>query len=207
MPDGLHGHVMRHADRYKIPLGTNINREKAASVSNGTYIGFLVLTFVGACLAFTIAPTKSIVRTDGSTIILMKQPTWKSEFLGMFQTLRSDIWIVLMFPMFFASNWFYTYQFNGVNAAYFTVRTRALNSILYWMMQIIGAAIFGYALDLPQLSRPFKAKACWGALFCLTFAIWGGGYAFETRFTRAQASATDFVATVSLPFMFSCTIG
>ena len=55
-------------------------------------------------------------------------------------------------------NCFHTYQQNNVNAAYFTVRTRALNGILYWFSQIIGAAVFGYALDYKGLSRPLKAR-------------------------------------------------
>ena len=154
----------------------------------------MIMTFLGAILALTVARTKDVIRTDGSKVILMKHPTWRSEIKGMFRVLKTDVWIVAMFPMFWASNWFYTYQQNNVNAAYFTVRTRALNSILYWFSQIIGAAVFGYALDYKGLSRPLKARVCWVALFVLCMAIWGGGYAFEKKFTRADAAADDWVA-------------
>lgn len=115
----------------------------------------------------------------------------------MFEVIKTDVYIVFLFPMFWASNWFYTYQQNGVNAAYFTVRTRALNSILYWFMQIVGAGIFGYSLDYRGLDRPLKAKICWATLFIFTMAIWGGGYAFERKFTRQSAKADDFEAKVS----------
>jgi hypothetical protein len=56
----------------------------------------------------------------------------RSEFKGLFETLKTDYYIVLLFPLFWASNWFYTYEFNDMNAYYFNIRTRALNNLFYW---------------------------------------------------------------------------
>ena len=75
--------------------------------------------------------------------------------------------------MFWASNWFYTYQFNVVNAAYSSVRARALNSILYWLAQMVGSGIFGYSRHYQGLSRVLKAKVAWLALLLLTLGVWG----------------------------------
>ena len=127
---------------------------------------------------------KHVVRRDGSKIILMKHPTWKTEIFGLWETLWSDPYIILLFPMFFASNWFYTYQFNDVNLVQFTTRTRALNSTLYWLAQMFGALIFGNALDFPNVRRTTRAKAAWAVMLALTFAIWGGGYVFQRRYSR-----------------------
>ena len=92
--------------------------------------------------------------------------------------------VVLLFPMFFSSNWFYVYQQNSVNGAYFNTRTKALNGLLYWLAQIIAAVIWGYLLDRENVRRTTRAKGAWVALFVLTFVIWGGGYAFEKTYTR-----------------------
>jgi hypothetical protein len=40
----------------------------------------------------------------------MKNPTWVTEFKGLYETLRNEWWIVFLFPAFFSSNIFYTYQ-------------------------------------------------------------------------------------------------
>ncbi|KAI6748509.1 hypothetical protein HG530_015545 [Fusarium avenaceum] len=177
-----------------IPLGENINIRENKTVSDGTYIGFIVLMFFGAILALTLCNAGEIVRRDGSRVILMKNPTWQSELWGLWETLRFEPFVVLLFPMFFVSNWFYVYQQNAVNGAYFNTRTKALNSLLYWMAQIIAAAIWGYLLDRENVRRSTRAKAAWAALFVLTFAIWGGGYAFEKTYTRESvAPETDFV--------------
>ena len=170
-----------------VELGINAKTKgevDGESVSDGTYVGFLVLTFLGALLAWTLVDAKHVVRRDGSRIILMKNPTWKTEIFGLWETLWHDPYVIFLFPMFFASNWFYTYQFNGVNRARFDVRTRALNSVLYWLAQMFGALIFGFALDFPHVRRTTRAKVAWAVMFVLTFAIWGGGYTFQRLYTR-----------------------
>ena len=123
----------------------------------------------------------------------MKHPSWRSELLGLWEVLQTDIWIVFLFPMFLASNWFYSYQFNGVNGAKFNIRTRALNNTLYWISQIIGAYVFGYMLDIRSLRRTLRAKVAWGLLFVLTMVIWGGGYAWQKGYTRAETSPKTYV--------------
>ncbi|PVH97452.1 MFS general substrate transporter [Periconia macrospinosa] len=169
-----------------ITLGLNINQKtkQNSSVNTATYVGFLILTSMGAALSWTLVDAKHVVRRDGTKIILMKHPTWRSEIRGLWETLRNDSYIVLLFPMFFSSNWFYTYQFNDVNGPNFNVRTRALNNILYWLAQMFGALAFGFALDFPNIRRTIRAKAAWLAMLILTFAVWGGGYVFQRGFTR-----------------------
>ena len=166
-----------------IPLGQNINNA-TGTVSDGTYIAFIVLMFIGAVLAWCLVDAKHVVRKDGSRIILMKHPTWQSEFTGLFEVLKTDWYIVFLFPMFFSSNFFYTYQFQDVNLARFTVRTRALNGVLYWLMQIVGAYVFGYALDISKFRRSVRAYIVLAVLFVITMAIWGGGYAFQRQYVR-----------------------
>ena len=138
----------------------------------------------GAVLALCLCNANDIVRPDGSRVILMKNPSWKSELAGLWETLRFEPFVVLLFPMFFSSNWFYVYQQNAVNSGHFDTRTKALNSLLYWLAQIIAAAIWGYLLDVQGLRRSLRAKITWVVLFILTFAIWGGGYAYEKTYTR-----------------------
>jgi hypothetical protein len=156
----------------------------AGDVNDGTYIAFMVLMAVGFVLAWGLSDSKYIKRKDGSKVIVIKHPTWKSEIIALFQTLKTDYYIVLLFPMFLASNWFTAYQFNAVNGFYFNIRTRALNSLLYWLCQMVGALAFGQLLDLKYFSRPVRAKMGLGLLLALTMGIWGGGYAFQKNYDR-----------------------
>jgi hypothetical protein len=145
---------------------------------------------IGFFLAWGLLDSKYIKRKDGSKVIAIKHPTWSTEIKGLFVTLKHDSYIILLFPMFMASNWFTAYQFNSVNGAYFNIRTRSLNSLLYWLCQMIGAFVFGQLLDMKRFSRSMRAKLIFVLLFVLTMAIWGGGYAFQKKYTRDSVTPT-----------------
>ncbi|KAK6350884.1 hypothetical protein TWF718_004066 [Orbilia javanica] len=169
-----------------VPLVDNI-KNKHGNVGDGTYIGFLVLMGGGAILALFLLDSNKIVRKDGSKVISVQHPSWKSELLGLWEVLVTEPWILALFPMFFSSNYFYSYQFNAYNLARFTTRTRSLNSLLYWLSQIIGAALMGFALDTKHLTRVTRARVGFVFVFVLTLGIWGGGYAFQRQYNRETA--------------------
>ena len=71
----------------------------------------------------------------------------------------------------------------------FNLRTRSLNSLLYWLAQMIGAVLLGLILDLKYYSRPTRAKIGWVVLFVLGLTIWGGGLKFQLEFTRKEVES------------------
>lgn len=172
-----------------VPLGQNIHAKTKVTVSDGTYIGLMILSIIGFLLTMALVNPKNVIRDDGSKIIMMKNPTWRTEIFGLWEVFLTDPYIVLMFPMFFASNWFYTYHFNDYNGAIFNTRTAALNNVLYYVMQIIAALVFGYILDIQSIRRTTRAKGVWVVLFVLTFVIWGGGYKVQTTYNRKEVEA------------------
>lgn len=159
-----------------IPLGQNFYNT-TNTVTNGTYVAFMVLMFAGFVLSFFLLPADKVRRADGSHIENVTHPGVMDDIKGLYRTMITDPWILALFPLFFSSNWFYTYQFNDYNAQLFTLRARSLNSMMYWLMQIFGALLFGYGLDWTRFSRKTRAYAGWVAAMILTCAIWGGGVA------------------------------
>ncbi|KAE8209280.1 hypothetical protein CF327_g6715 [Tilletia walkeri] len=166
-----------------IELGLAQNNE-ANTVNNGTYAAFLVLMTIGSCITWLLKKPSDVVRNDGTRVTVPPQASWKHEILGLFTILRTDPWIILLFPMFFASNFFYTWQFNSFNGSLFTLRTRALNSMLYWLAQMGSAVLLGLLLDSTHLSRRKRAWIGWAICFCLVWAVWGGSYAKQRTYTR-----------------------
>jgi hypothetical protein len=57
-----------------------------------------------------MADPAKMVRTDGTKVSILRHPSWKTEIYGLWVALKTDPLIVLLFPMFFASNWFYTWR-------------------------------------------------------------------------------------------------
>lgn len=163
-----------------IPLGQNIHK-LAGPVTDGTYAAFIVMMSVGLVLGLFICDADKVIREDGTKVIVMKNPTWKTEFIGLYETLKNSWWIIFLFPAFFSSNIFYTYQGNGFNGSHFNTRTRALNNVLYWTAQILGAIITGFGLDHMKARRSMKAKISYACLIVLTFVVWGGGWAWQKQ--------------------------
>ena len=103
---------------------------------------------------------KKMIRTDGTKVTTPRHPSWKVELYGLYVTVKTDPLIILLFPMFFASNWFYTWrmcfystwfgrssvdfwcaEFNAYNGYLFDIKARSLNNLLYWIAQIIGSIL------------------------------------------------------------------
>ena len=171
-----------------IQLGLTYN-STANAVSNGTYAAFVVLTGLGAFVSAALMNPAKVVRDDGTRVLVPSQTTWAKELKGLFVLLRSDPWVVLLFPMFLASNWFYTWQFNDFNGVLFTLRTRSLNNLLYWLSQMVGSLAIGQILDNKRMSRKSRAWLGWAIVFAVMWAVWGGSYDVQKSYTRATVLA------------------
>ncbi|KAJ7638519.1 MFS general substrate transporter [Roridomyces roridus] len=166
-----------------VAFGQNFHAT-AGSVNNGTYIVFLVLTVVGACIPLFMVDPKTMLRTDGTKVSIARQPSWKVELIGLYVALKTDPYVLLLFPMFMASNWFYTWQFNEFNGALFNIRTRSLNSMLYWLAQIVGSLVMAVILDMKNVRRRTRAYLGWALVFAMVFVIHGWGYSYQKNYTR-----------------------
>ncbi|KAJ8088903.1 hypothetical protein PM082_014149 [Marasmius tenuissimus] len=127
---------------------------------------------------------KNIVRTDGTRVTIPMHPSWKTQFYGLWVALRTDPLIILLFPMFFASNWFYTWQFNMFNWAIFNIRARALNNLVYWVAQIIGSVLISILLDRTSLSRRVRAFSSWAILFVMIFVTHVWAFYYQKDYNR-----------------------
>lgn len=166
-----------------IPLAQNMETG-LSHVNAGTYIAFMVLMGAGIALAAFLLPMDKVYKADGTKVIAKKYPRLQDELKGMWKVLKTERKIYFLFPMFCASNWFYTYQFNDFNAGRFNVRTRSLNSLLYWLSQMVGAIGIGTMLDSTRFSRPVRARMGYAVVFICGLAIWGGGLKFQLGVTR-----------------------
>ena len=140
---------------------------------------------------------KKMIRTDGTKVTTPRHPSWKVELYGLYVTVKTDPLIILLFPMFFASNWFYTWrgcsfftwmmpqcspsvlEFNEYNGALFNIRGRSLNNLVYWMAQIVGSLGIGLLLDRKGIRRRIRAFAGWTVLFLMVFAVHIWAYFYQ----------------------------
>ncbi|RKP12098.1 major facilitator superfamily domain-containing protein [Piptocephalis cylindrospora] len=154
-----------------------------SGVSDATYIAFMTVMTFGALLSLLLLPPQLVSREDGSPVIIKQAPAWQHEAHRVLALFR-DPTMLLLLPIFLSSNWFYSYQFNGVNGFVFNLRTRGLNNVIYWGAQMVGATILGRFLDTPNLRRAVRATYSLIAIALLFTAVWAGGLVFQLRYSR-----------------------
>ncbi|GJJ73621.1 hypothetical protein EMPS_05979 [Entomortierella parvispora] len=163
-----------------IPLGIQWNDPTAGGASTGSYVGYMVVMTLGSLISVFLLPTAKVTRKDGSAVVKVRYSSPILELkavLGLFGDWR----MLCLVPMFFTSNWIYTYQFT-MNSTNFTQRTRSMNSMFYWFAQILASIAFGAFLDRAQWSRSTRAR--YGLILMTVFlaATWVGGIIWQTTF-------------------------
>lgn len=176
-----------------IPIGNEWNSGSKLDVKTSTYIAFMVIMAVGSLITFALLPVNKVIRADGSPVSLHKFSNWRREALEVLK-LFLDWRMLILIPLFAGSNWFYTYQFNVYNGpGWLSIRARALNNLLYWLFQIIGAGIFGLFLDSSRLgSRKSRAFAGNAIAFVIILALWIGAIVIQKTFTRESVHADGY---------------
>lgn len=192
-----------------IPFVLNYHRAEAASVNDGTYIGFMAFMSTGALLSLTILPPSKVVRDDGTRCTNIKYSNVKTEAIEIL-LLFFNWKMLLIVPAALASNFFYTYQFNDVNGVMFNLRTRGFNNVFYWGAQMLGSVGIGYIMDFSFQSRRMRGFVGIGVVALLGTAIWAGGLANQLGYSRGDKpvkldfkdSGADFAGPFILYFSY-----
>ncbi|KAJ1796932.1 hypothetical protein LPJ59_003449 [Coemansia sp. RSA 2399] len=167
-----------------------INYYHSGSLTDSVYVLFAILESSGAVVALFLAPPSSIVRDDGSRATLPRTGGARKESLEVLKLFKNK-WMLLLLPMSFTSNFFYSYQFSEYNAAIFNLRTRGFNNLLYWLSQIIGSYVLSLLLDYVDWSRRKRGVYAMAVTAVSFNVVWGLSLLVQLRYTRGGDN-TDY---------------
>ncbi|KAJ2893626.1 hypothetical protein IWW38_002812 [Coemansia aciculifera] len=97
--------------------------------------------------------------------------------------------------MSMVSNFFYSYQWGAFNGSLFTVRTRGLNSMLYWASQMAAAYAVSLLHDCRSISRRKRALLSLSVLTVFANIVWGCTLAVQKKYTHGplpSGESTDY---------------
>ncbi|KAI7088258.1 MFS general substrate transporter [Hortaea werneckii] len=167
-----------------INFSNNYEKASAGGIAWSTYLIFVGFECTGPLWAFLLSPTPKVRRRDGSKVPSSDAITWKEELKALWEYLReSKTWLIFI-PSFYS--FFYGGTMGTYLSLHFSVRARALSSLLVPSIVIPSVLAFGKLLDsqwLPQRRRAWVAFTLWaipqGACF-----IWIG-----IMYSRTQLNA------------------
>ncbi|KAF5724344.1 major facilitator superfamily transporter [Fusarium mundagurra] len=139
-----------------INFSNNHSDSKAGGVAWSTYLVFIAFECTGLVWAFLLSPTRRVRRVDGTKVSMSERGSWKQEFAALVET-----WLMALpaFYSFFCGGTMGTYL-----SLHFSVRARALSSLLLPTLSIIEVVAFGKLLDRTrwsQTKRAWISFACW----------------------------------------------
>ncbi|KAK2127762.1 major facilitator superfamily domain-containing protein [Fusarium oxysporum II5] len=145
-----------------INLSNNHSDSKAGGVAWSTYLVFIAFECTGLIWAFLLSPTRRVRRRDSSKVPISERASWKHEFTALWRHLqRRKTWLMALpaFYSFFCGGTMGTYL-----SLHFSVRARALSSLLLPTLSIVMVMAYGKVLDRTRWSQ---AKRAW-----ISFACW-----------------------------------
>ncbi|KAH9035610.1 MFS general substrate transporter [Lactarius hengduanensis] len=163
-----------------IALAINIRSGKLSDVSTATYLAFMIIMFIGTASTMLILPPGAIIRADGTLVKVQASSTLREELSNSIKVLE-DKRIILLIPMFFASNYFYAYQ-GALNVYYFDGLT---HGTLEGAGAMIGALIIGFfVLDGLPFRRRTRGLVGLAFVSTINIVVWSCALAWQVKFDR-----------------------
>lgn len=153
-----------------INLALNYSDSEAGSISTNTYLVFVVLQCIGPLVALLLSPPHKVQRTDKTPVYLHIESSTRRELKLMWKLItRRDV--LLLLPIIWQSTW--SEALIGTYAvSYFSVRSRALGSLLSAVTASIANYILGFFLDSRRLTVNKRAKSSFIVIYALQAGWW-----------------------------------
>jgi hypothetical protein len=152
-----------------IAFGANFNATAAVGVSTGVYIAFILIQ--GAAIfiaAFLIVHPSKVIRDDGSHIAIFEKKSFRAEIKGMAIAAIDPRYLILAIPMFACE--MALGLLSSVNSRAFNLRTRALNNLMFNVIQMFIPPLLTRVLDSRRIAsrrhRGFLGIAITGTIAC-----------------------------------------
>lgn len=194
-----------------INFATNYSRASSGGIAWSTYLIFVGFECTGVVWAFLLSPTKRVRRSDGTRVPTAETVTWRAEFSALWlHAQRKKTWLVFI-PAFYS--FFYGGTMGTYLSLHFSVRSRALSSLITPIITIVMVMAYGRMLDMrswTQAARAWLAFGLWVVpqIGCL---IWIG--IEYSKFGTSEGQGLDYGtdarrwAEAYLPYLIIFTTG
>lgn len=153
-----------------VTLGVNADRREKGHISVQTYLVFISIQVVGPFIAALLSPPEKVQRSD-RTRVNISIPKGLGEELRIMWRMMCRKEILLLVPMMFQSVFSEAF-FSTYNATYFTVRARALASLVASTCVIIANFSLGFWLDWRKPTLNTRAVGAFVFIYAFELSLY-----------------------------------
>ncbi|TIB98996.1 MFS general substrate transporter [Wallemia mellicola] len=165
-----------------ISLGYNIKGDSTGKISYSTYYAMIALMCLSGPAALLLSNPRKVRRSDGSHVKFAKNFNLKDEVIKI-KNLATSRYLLALIPIFIFGQWGTVYQSNYLTT-YFTVRTRALASLLAGIVSLISNLSVGWFLDQTRWNQRTRAAIVWVFLAITISGAWIWNAILQARFSE-----------------------
>lgn len=153
-----------------VTLGVNAGNKEKGHISVQTYLVFIAIQAVGPLIATMLSSPDKVQRSDRTRVVVNLPRGLKTELRAMWELLgRKEI--LLLLPMIFQSVFSEAF-FSTYNATYFTVRSRALSSLVASACVIVANFLLGFFLDWRKLTLNTRAVGAFVVIYAFELSLY-----------------------------------
>ncbi|KAI1100460.1 MFS general substrate transporter [Jackrogersella minutella] len=165
-----------------INLAFNYQGNTTGKLDWRTYIVFVVLQCLGPACSFLLTPPEKVVRRNGTRIQLSERIPDLEELKALVGVLLRKDFLLIM-PFFIYVTWELPY-ISAYLSLYFSVRSRALASLVSAVAQVVTTLLFGSFLDWTSVSLNKRARYGYIAMMALIGGCWIWGVVVQNEYTH-----------------------
>ncbi|KAH9894625.1 MFS general substrate transporter [Xylariomycetidae sp. FL2044] len=156
-----------------INLAFNYKGTSTGKLDWRTYIVFVVLQCLGPGAALMLSPPEKVQRRNGTKVQLAERIPDLEELKALAGVLRRPEFLLIV-PYFIYVTWELPY-ISAYLSLYFSVRSRALASLVSAIAQVVSTLIIGAFLDWTRFDLNKRARYAYIAMMALIGGCWVWG--------------------------------
>ncbi|PVI01886.1 MFS general substrate transporter [Periconia macrospinosa] len=192
-----------------INLSKNNMKGVTGGVTPDTYVAFLIIECLALPFAFLISPLEHVVRSDGTRIVVSETLSTKQEFKRIKVTMTSKL--ILLSAFWALWSFFYSGTWSTYLGTYFSVRARALSSLISPFFCIVGCFGLGFILDMKGVSQRRRAQYGLFTVVILNLGVYIWSIIIQNQFNAHNPGKIDWNEGLYpksfLPYFFVQTTG
>ncbi|KAL4953256.1 major facilitator superfamily domain-containing protein [Aspergillus filifer] len=192
-----------------INLSKNHLKGADGGITPDTYIAFVIIECLALPFALLITPFERVVRSDGTQIVTAETLSTKQEFKRILKTITSKL--IVLSAGWALWSFFYSGTWSTYLGTYFSVRARALSSLVSPFFCIVGCFGLGFILDSKHLSQRRRAQVGLYTVVILNVGVYIWSIIMQTKFNHHNPGHIDWedglYPSSFLPYFFVQTTG